>query len=139
MHLSSKCVWSFYSIMPKVTKVMNTRGTVSQMGLKDDIMRKIHHSSQIYNFQVTFDINYGVENSHTPRWKLYLSCLNILQCYMWCDLGKSVGSYTCDIFRFLIDWSAHLERYILQKTPIASIQWFRGYEILKDSQNNRKQ
>ncbi len=36
---------------------------------------------------------------------------------MWCDLGKSVWSWTCDIFSFLFDWSSHLERYILLKTP----------------------
>ena len=28
---------------------------------------------------------------------------------MWCDLEKSVGTRICDIFSFLIDWSAHLE------------------------------
>ena len=36
---------------------------------------------------------------------------------MWCDLRKSVGTRTCDIFSFLFDWNAHLERYILLKNP----------------------
>ncbi len=26
---------------------------------------------------------------------------------MWCDLGKSVWNRTCNIFSFLLDWSAH--------------------------------
>ncbi len=58
---------------------------------------------------------------------------------MWCNLGKSVWSQTCDIFSFLWDWIAHLERYILLKTPPELDQWFHSYEQLKDSQNNRKQ
>ncbi len=41
-------------------------------------------------------------------------------------------------FQFSI-WSAHLEMYILLKTPLESVQWFQGYEQLKGSQNNRKQ
>ncbi len=59
---------------------------------------------------------------------------------MWCDLGKSVGTQTCDIFSFLFDWSAHLQRYILLKTPPESDQWFQGYEqlkILRTIENNR--
>ncbi len=65
---------------------------------------------------------------------------------MWCDLGKSVGSRTCDIFSFLFGWSAHLvgssaqlERYLLLKTPPQLDQWCQSYEQLKGSQNNRKQ
>ncbi len=58
---------------------------------------------------------------------------------MWCNLGKSVWSPTCGIFSFLFDWSAHLKRYILLKTPPESHQWFQSYDQLKDSQNNRKQ
>ncbi len=27
--------------------------------------------------------------------------------HLWCDLGESVGSRTCDIFSFLFDWSPH--------------------------------
>ncbi len=54
-------------------------------------------------------------------------------------LERSVGTRTYDIFCFLFDWSAHLERYILLKTPLESVQWFQGYEQLKCSQNNRKQ
>ena len=53
---------------------------------------------------------------------------------MWCNLGKSVETRTCDISSFLFDG-----RYILQKTSLESVQWFQGYEQLKDSQNNRKQ
>ena len=56
---------------------------------------------------------------------------------MWCDLGESVRCCTCDIFSFLFDWHAHLERYILLKTPLESVQWFQGYEQLKGFQNNR--
>ena len=43
-----------------------------------------------------------------------------MKCYvdMWCYQGKSVGTWTCDIFSFLFDWSAHLERYILLKIPL---------------------
>ena len=59
---------------------------------------------------------------------------------LWCNLGISVRSQTCDIFSFLFNWSAHLERYILLKTPPELDQWFQSYEQLKDSQNiNRKQ
>ncbi len=29
--------------------------------------------------------------------------------------------------------------FVLLKTPLESVQWFQGYEQLKDSQNNRKQ
>ena len=58
---------------------------------------------------------------------------------MWCDLGESVKSWTCDISSFVFDWRANLERYILLKTPLESVQWFQGYEQIEDSQNNRKQ
>ncbi len=57
---------------------------------------------------------------------------------MWCNLGKSVWSRTGDIFSFLFDSSAHLERYILLETPPESDQWFQSYEQLKDCQNNKK-
>ncbi len=50
-----------------------------------------------------------------------------------CDLRESVWSWTYDIFSFLFDWNAHLERYILLKTPPESDQWFQSYEQLKDS------
>ncbi len=59
--------------------------------------------------------------------------------YMWYDLAESVGTRTCDIYSFLFDWIAHLERYILLKTSLKTFQWFQGYEQLKGSQNNRKQ
>ena len=59
--------------------------------------------------------------------------------YVWCNLGKSVWSRTCDIFSVLFDWSAHLERYILLKTPPELDQRFQSYQQLNDSQNNRKQ
>ena len=66
-----------------------------------------------------------------------LICFNTL--YMWCNLGNSVWSLTYDIFSFLLDWSAHLERYInfLLKTIPESDQWFQSYEQLKDCQNKR--
>ena len=59
--------------------------------------------------------------------------------HLWCDLGESVWSQTCDIFSFLFDWTAHLEKHILLKTSPELDQWFQGYEQLRDSQNNRKQ
>ncbi len=78
-------------------------------------------------------------------WCLHRTCLTSIYVgtdssfhYMWCDLGKSVWSRTCDIFNFLFDWNAHLERYILLKTPPESDQWFQSYEQLKNSKNNRK-
>ncbi len=79
-----------------------------------------------------------------PQQKIVLHNLIVDKCwkvidYMWCDLLKSVGTRTCDIFSFLFDWSAHLEKYILLKTPLELVQWFQGNEQLKDSQNNRKQ
>ena len=37
--------------------------------------------------------------------------------HMWCHLGKTIRSHTCDIFSFLFHWSPHYERYILLKTP----------------------
>ena len=57
---------------------------------------------------------------------------------MWCDLGETVGSWTCDTFSFLFDWSHHNERYILLKTPYESDQWFQSYiswKILKTIEN----
>ncbi len=40
--------------------------------------------------------------------------------HMWCDLAGSVRICTCAIFSFLFDWKAHLERYIMLKTPLQS-------------------
>ncbi len=60
--------------------------------------------------------------------------------YMWCDLGQSVRSRTCDVFSFLFDWSPHQERYILLKTPPEPDQWFQSYsnwKILKTIENKR--
>ena len=68
------------------------------------------------------------------KYSIYKQIITIL----WCDLGKSVWSQTCDIFSFLFDWSAHLDRYILLKNPPESDQWFQSYEHLKDSVNNKK-
>ncbi len=65
----------------------------------------------------------------------WLLCTN----FMWCDLGKSVWSLTCDIFSFLFDWSTHLDRYILLNTSPELDLWFQSYEQLKDCVNNRKQ
>ena len=62
----------------------------------------------------------------------------IKRLHMWCDLGKSVGTRTCNIFSFLFEWSAHLERYILLKTPPELVQWFQINEQLKDSQNRKR-
>ncbi len=58
--------------------------------------------------------------------------------HLWWDLKKSVQSQTCNIFSFLFDWHAHLERYILVKNPI----WIRpvvpNLWAIEDSQNNKK-
>ena len=76
----------------------------------------------------------------TKATRLPLVVINPIKIYhTWCDLGKSVWSLICDIFSFQFDCSAHLERYILLKTPPESDQWFQGYEHLNDSLNNRKQ
>ena len=66
------------------------------------------------------------------RWLFLFSenfnCVCIWRCD---DLGESNGSRTCNIFSFLLDWNAHLERYILLKTPLELVQWFQGYDQLK--------
>ncbi len=59
---------------------------------------------------------------------------------MWCDLGESVGSRTCDIISSLFDWSPHLEMYILLKTLPESDQWFQSYsnwKVLRTIENKR--
>ncbi len=59
---------------------------------------------------------------------------------MWCDLGESVGSRTCDIISFLFDWSPHQERYILLKISPESDEWFQSYsnwKIIKTIENKR--
>ena len=53
----------------------------------------------------------------------------------WWDLGKS----EIERVTFSFDWSAHLERYILLKTPSELDKWFQSYEQLKGSQNKGKQ
>ena len=62
-------------------------------------------------------------------------------CYMWCDLGKSVWSRTCNIFSFLFDWSAHLERYMLLKTHLnrtSGSKVMSNWNILKTIANKKK-
>ena len=59
--------------------------------------------------------------------------------HMRCDLGNQVWSWTLWHFQFVFDWNAHLEWYILLKTPPEFDQWFQSYEQVKDSQNNKKQ
>ncbi len=49
--------------------------------------------------------------------------------HMWCDLGKSVWSRTCDIFSFLFDWSVHLERHIFLKTHL---NWTSGSKVMSN-------
>ena len=66
-----------------------------------------------------------------------ISSTYIMCTWMWCNLGKSVWSRTCDIFIFPFDWSVQLERYILLQNPPELDQWFQSYEQLKDSRNNR--
>ncbi len=73
--------------------------------------------------------------SHASVHVLESECVD----HMWCNLVGSVETCKCDIFSFLFDWSAHLKKYILLKTPLESVQWCQGYEQLKGSQNNRKQ
>ena len=51
--------------------------------------------------------------------------------HKWCNLGESVGSRTRDIFSFLFDCNAHLEKYILLKSSLESVQWSQGYEQMK--------
>ena len=41
-------------------------------------------------------------------------------------------------FSVFYDWSAHLEKYILLKTPPQLNRWFQSYEQLKDCQQNKK-
>ena len=80
-------------------------------------------------------------NNLTSFTNLNLGKLNtMVYLYVMWSRGISLKSNkTCDIFNFLLDWSAHLERYILLKTPPQSDQWFQSYNLLKDTQNNRKQ
>ncbi len=64
-------------------------------------------------------------------WLLYATCDD-----MWCDIGKSVWSRTCDIFSFLFDWSAHLQRCIVMrsvKTHHMSQNWY--FELLVSWEN----
>ena len=84
-------------------------------------------------------------------WKVILIAMNCshnnfhsildLLSHMWCHLGKSVWSQTCDFFIFLFDWSAHLEGYILLKPPPELDQWFQSYSnwrILKTIKKQKK-
>ncbi len=48
---------------------------------------------------------------------------------MWCDLGKSVGTRTCDIFSSLFHWSAQLEMYILLKPHL---NWSSGSKVMSN-------
>ena len=59
--------------------------------------------------------------------------------YVMRSVAGSVRTHTCDIFSFLLDWSAHLERYILLKTPLESVQWFQmsNWRVLRTIENNR--
>ncbi len=60
---------------------------------------------------------------------------------MWCDLGESVGSRTCDIFSFLISiWlKSSLGEVHFPENPTWIGSVVPKFEQLKDSQNNRKQ
>ena len=67
---------------------------------------------------------------------LSLICLYL---YMWCDQTKSVWSRSNSVFIFLPNSMHHIYSYILQKTPLKTVNWFQRYEQLKDAKNNRKQ
>ena len=58
---------------------------------------------------------------------------------MWCDQAKSVWSRSNSVFLFLTNCMHHFHSYILQKTPLKSVNCFQRYEQLKDAKNNGKQ
>ena len=89
-----------------------------------------------------FSLNIEIWSCLLPiPWFVSVPCRrdNLFLLYLCWDLVESVESGTCDIFSFLFDWSAHMERYILFKTPPELDQWFQSYEQWNGSQNNRKQ
>ena len=69
---------------------------------------------------------------------LFTACLLYLT-YMWCDRTKWVWSQSNSIFIFLIDCIHHLQSYILQQTPLKSVNWFQIYRLLKGCKSNWKQ
>ena len=72
---------------------------------------------------------------------LFTACLLYLT-YMWCDRTKWVWSQSNSIFIFLIDCIHHLKSYILQQTPLKSVNWFQIYRLLKGCKKaigNKKQ
>ena len=66
-----------------------------------------------------------------PRLVLPRLVLPEFQSFVWSFVICALGTHTCDIFSFLYDWSAHLERYIFLKTPLESVQFQRGGVSLK--------
>ncbi len=62
---------------------------------------------------------------HSPqigRQKTIKFC--IMGLHLWCDLEKSVGTRTCDIFSFQLDWSAHWRGTFCWKPHL---NWSSGY------------
>ncbi len=57
----------------------------------------------------------------------------------WCNLGKSVWSWTCDISSFLFWLKCLFGEVHFAENPSESDQWFQSYEQLTDSQNNTKE
>ncbi len=70
-----------------------------------------------FHFHLTYRVSTMSRPVRCVTMKYIWNIWNLLISHMWCDLGKSVGTRTCDIFSFLFNWSAHLERYLLLKTP----------------------
>ncbi len=118
-----------------ILKLLNRSSETDWYGLTDQckvltmVTSSVPSHEVLKSVQCTKDTNSGqLQLSHGKK-----------HCpHMWCDLRKSFWIRKCDIFSFLFNWSAHLERYMLLKTPPESDQWFQSYEQLEDSQNKAK-
>ncbi len=68
--------------------------------------------------------------------QIFLKRLPFLLDNLWCDLGKSVWNWTCDIFSFLCDWSTHLEGTFCWKPHLnrSSYEQFQGSQTIKTRQ-----
>ncbi len=88
---------------------------------------------------LTIAWNIGIQDYLLIYGALLDNHAQLIQNYMWCDLGKSVGSRTWWHLQFSIWFKCSFGEVHVLKTPLESVQWFQGYGQLKDSQNNRKQ